>query len=69
MDIIGAVEPGHSTTTTPFSIFMPHSNAMSPDFAGVNSITPRSFRDSARLVVSEGIVTSVRMFCRLCGGR
>ena len=29
----------HSTTIAPFSMFIPHAKAMSPAFAGVNSIT------------------------------
>ena len=40
-------------------MFIPQANAMSPDLAGVNSITTGSFNGSARLMVKDGKTTSV----------
>ncbi len=40
-------------------MFIPQANAMSPDLAGVNSITTDSFNGSARLMFTDGNTTSV----------
>src|SRR6187200_1413559 len=41
------------TTMVPCSMFIPHANAMSPGFAGVNSITTGSLSGSARLMFRD----------------
>jgi hypothetical protein len=43
----------------PCSMFIQQAKAMSPDLAGVNSITTGSFSGSARLMFREGNTTSV----------
>jgi hypothetical protein len=49
----------YRTTTVPCSIFIRQAKAMSPDWAGVNSITTGSFSGSARLMFNDGNTTSV----------
>jgi len=47
------------TITVPWSMFIPQANAMSPDFAGVNSTNTGSFSGNAFLIFNEGNTTSV----------
>ena len=50
---------GEWTMSTPFNMFIPQVNAISPVFDGVNSICTGSFRGNARLIFKEGNNTSV----------
>src|SRR5215204_7825472 len=49
----------HSTTTVPWSIFIPHANARSLPLVGVNSITTALFSGNARVILNDGKTTSV----------
>jgi len=54
-----SVHERYCTTIVPCSMFMPHENAISPDFCGVNSITIGSFSGSAGVMFKDGKTTAV----------